>query len=61
VQTPHPRLIEVAAHLTQGGRSRAAAILIVQRNGQWQATALTIALQSDHISQADQICQAGAA
>lgn len=51
VQAPRAEVVEVSAHLTQGGRSRAAAIHLSWRDGQWQATGLAIALQTDRINQ----------
>ncbi len=45
VQAPSETALEVAAHLTLGGESRAAALRIGQRRGRWVATHLAIALR----------------
>lgn len=52
VQCPHPGAVEVSAHLSQGAASRAAALRITRRGGQWLATHLVIALRPDVINQA---------
>lgn len=49
VQQINDLVIEVAAHLTQTGRSRAAALRITRDDGRWQATELVIVL--DHQGQ----------
>lgn len=49
VQQINDLVIEVAAHLTQTGRSRAAALRISRGEGRWQATELVIML--DHQGQ----------
>jgi hypothetical protein len=51
VQTPNAVVIEVAAHLQQRGRSKAAALRLHKRAGRWQATELEIALQDHQTSQ----------
>jgi len=51
VQAPRAEVVEVSAHLTQAGRSRAAAIQLSCRGGQWRATGLAIALQTEGIVQ----------
>jgi len=50
-QTPRPGVVEVAAHLAQDGRSRAAAIHLVRRHHRWQAIGMSIALSPDQINQ----------
>lgn len=45
VQAPSDTSLEVAAHLTQAGASRAAALRISLRRGRWIATHLVIALR----------------
>lgn len=52
VQTPHEEAIEVTAHLSQGGDSRAAALRISRRRGRWVATHLAIALHPQTVHQA---------
>ncbi len=52
VQAPGPQALEVAAHLQQGDASRAAALRIGRRRGQWVATHLSIALRPPVINQA---------
>lgn len=52
VQAPHNEALEVTAHLRQGGESRAAAVRITRRRGQWVATHLAIALRPDVVHQA---------
>jgi hypothetical protein len=52
VQMPSPVAIEVAAHLTVDGRSRAAALRLVRQDGRWLATQLTIALDPAVVSRA---------
>lgn len=53
IQTPSPEAIEVAAHLTCQRKSHAAALRIVQRDDQWLATQLTIALGAEVIAGQD--------
>ena len=45
VQAPHAQALEVSAHLRQGAASRAAALRISWRRGQWVATHLAIAVR----------------
>lgn len=45
VQSPHEAALEVSAHLTRHGASRAAAIRISRRRGRWVATHLVLSLQ----------------
>lgn len=52
VQAPHAAALEVSAHLAQGTASRAAALRISRRRGQWVATHLALALQPPVIHQA---------
>ena len=52
VQAPHSEALEVAAHLRQGAASRAAAVRITWRRGQWVATHLAIALRPDVVHRA---------
>lgn len=52
VQAPHSQAVEVSAHLRQGAASRAAALRISWRRGQWVATHLAIALRPGIVHQA---------
>ena len=52
VQCPHSEAVEVSAHLVQGRASRAAALRISRRSGQWVGTHLAIALRPDVVHQA---------
>lgn len=52
VQAPHEAALEVSAHLVQDGLSRAAALRITRRRGQWVATHLVIALHPDVVHRA---------
>jgi len=52
VQAPHTQAVEVSAHLRQGATSRAAALRISWRRGQWVATHLAIALRPGIVHQA---------
>jgi hypothetical protein len=52
VQAPHAQAVEVSAHLRQGAASRAAALRISWRRGQWVATHLVIALRPGIVHQA---------
>ncbi|HEX5336073.1 MAG TPA: Rv3235 family protein [Propionicimonas sp.] len=52
VQAPHTHAVEVSAHLRQGAASRAAALRISWRRGQWVATHLAIALRPGIVHQA---------
>lgn len=52
VQAPHSEAVEVSAHLRQGAASRAAALRIGWRRGQWVATHLAIAIRPGIIHQA---------
>jgi hypothetical protein len=52
VQAPHSEAVEVSAHLRQGAVSRAAALRISWRRGQWVATHLAIALRPGIVHQA---------
>jgi hypothetical protein len=52
VQAPHAEAVEVSAHLRQGTASRAAALRITWRRGQWVATHLAIALRPGVVHQA---------
>jgi Family of unknown function (DUF6459) len=52
VQTPRPQVIEIAVHLVQRGRSKAAALRLHIVAGRWQATGLEIALEARRINQA---------
>jgi hypothetical protein len=52
VQAPHTQVVEVSAHLRQGAASRAAALRISWRRGQWVATHLAIALRPGIVHQA---------
>jgi hypothetical protein len=52
VQAPHAEAVEVSAHLRQGAASRAAALRISWRRGQWVATHLAIALRPGIVHQA---------
>jgi hypothetical protein len=52
VQAPHGEAVEVSAHLRQRGASRAAALRISWRRGQWVATHLAIALRPGIVHQA---------
>ena len=51
VQTPRPQVIEIAVHLVQRGRSKAAAVSLRIVAGRWQATGLEIALEARRINQ----------
>ncbi len=52
VQAPHAEALEVSAHLRQHDGSRAAALRITRRRGQWVVTHLSIALRPDVIHRA---------
>ncbi len=52
VQAPHAEGVELSAHLRQGDASRAAALRISWRRGQWVATHLAIALRPGIVHQA---------
>lgn len=52
VQAPHTEAVEVSAHLRQGRSSRAAALRISWRRGQWVATHLAISLRPGIVHQA---------
>lgn len=52
VQAPHGDAIEVSAHLGLGTDSRAAALRISRRRGQWVATHLVIALRPQVVNRA---------
>ncbi|MGV8909351.1 MAG: Rv3235 family protein [Propionicimonas sp.] len=52
VQSPHAEAVEVSAHLVHGQASRAAALRISRRRGQWVGTHLAIALRPDVVHQA---------
>lgn len=52
VQAPHSEAVEISAHLRQGSSSRAAALRISWRRGQWVATHLAIALRAGIVHQA---------
>jgi len=52
IQAPHAEALEVAAHLLQGQTSRAAALRITRRRGNWVGTHLAIALRPDVVHQA---------
>ncbi|MFZ0529777.1 MAG: Rv3235 family protein [Propionicimonas sp.] len=52
VQAPHAAALEVSGHLRQGQASRAAALRMVLRNGQWVGTNLSIALRPDVVHRA---------
>ena len=52
VQVPQPNVIEVAAHLRLAAGSRAAALRLQRRQGQWVCTHLEIALRPDVVNRA---------
>lgn len=52
VQAPHADALEVSAHLRQGAASRAAALRVSRRRGQWIATHLSIALRPHVVNHA---------
>ncbi len=52
IQSDQRGAIEVAAHLTQDGQSRAAAVQILRRDQGWLITGLTIALRPDVVNYA---------
>lgn len=52
VQAPHSEAVEVSAHLAQGGTSRAAAMRMRLRRGQWVVTHLMIALRPQVVHRA---------
>lgn len=52
VHAPRPGVLEVSAHLRQGTASRAAALRIADRRGQWIGTHLAIALRPGVVNQA---------
>jgi hypothetical protein len=52
IQSHHHGVIEVAAHLTQCGFSRAAAVQLSRRSQGWLITGLTIALRPDVVNHA---------
>lgn len=52
VQAPHGQAMEVSGHLRQGMASRAAALRIALRRGQWIGTHLSIALRPNVVNRA---------
>ncbi len=59
IQQPHPRAVEVALHLRQAGRSRAAALRLTRWHGRWQITQLAIALEPPTVHLAGRQVSAG--
>ncbi|HQZ00567.1 MAG TPA: Rv3235 family protein [Propionicimonas sp.] len=52
VQAPHSYALEVSGHLRQGSASRAAALRMALRRGQWVGTHLSIALRPNVVHEA---------
>jgi|GEM_PF-2133039 hypothetical protein len=59
IQQPHPRAVEVALHLRQSGRSRAAAVRLTRWHGRWQITQLAIALEPPTVHDAGRLTSTG--
>ena len=57
IQHPRPEVLEVALHLHQADRSRAAAMRLTTRDGRWQITGLVIALDPSQVHDAESLRQ----
>jgi hypothetical protein len=57
IQHPRPDVLEVALHLGQADRSRAAAVRLTNLDGRWQITQLVIALDPSVVHDAGRLRQ----